>query len=128
MGQQTSSRRVLVVDDNSDAADLVAQLMTMQGHAVAVAHGGREALAIAGRFVPDVVFLDIGMPEMDGYEVAVALRRAANLGGTRIVALTAWSNPDARARTAASGFDAHLVKPARVETLMNEAALGHVTH
>lgn len=128
MGQLYSSRRVLVVDDNSDAAALVAELLSLQGYAVAVAHGGREALAVAREFVPEVVFLDIGMPEMDGYEVATELRRAAWLPAPRIVALTAWGNAQARARSAACGFDAHLVKPARVDTLLSEAASGHQVH
>lgn len=67
MGQSLCVRRVLVVDDNADAAELVGEVMSMQGHLVAVANCGKEALATATEFLPDVVFLDIGMPGMDGY-------------------------------------------------------------
>lgn len=121
MGQSTPPRRILVVDDNVDAADLVAEILALQGHAVAVAHGGREALAQAEAFGPDVIFLDIGMPDMDGYEVAAAVRHAPWGHAPRIVALTAWGDAASRARATASGFDAHLVKPAPLDFLLREA-------
>jgi CheY-like chemotaxis protein len=123
MHQALSPRRVLVVDDNPDAAELVGEVMSMQGHVVALAHGGKEALAAAEKFLPDVVFLDIGMPGMDGYQVATELRRNPLLDAARIVALTAWGDLAARARAAACGFDAHLVKPAMLESLISEAGL-----
>ena len=122
MGQQRSSRRILVVDDNPDAAELVAQLLALEGHEVSFACSGADALAVADRLVPEVVFLDIGMPGMDGYQVASALRRSGRFSGTRIVALTAWGNAKAREWSAATGFDAHLVKPARAEILLREVA------
>lgn len=96
MHQASSARRVLVVDDNPDAAELVGEVMSMQGHVVALAHGGKEALAAAEKFLPDVVFLDIGMPSMDGYEVASEMRRNPLLDAARIVALTAWGDLAAR--------------------------------
>jgi CheY-like chemotaxis protein len=126
MGQSLNARRVLVVDDNTDAADLLGELICLEGHIVFVAHGGLEALAAAEKFLPDIVFLDIGMPGMDGYEVAVELRRNPALRRARIVALTAWGDEASRARAAACGFDAHVVKPAVFDHLMNEVILTRV--
>lgn len=128
MGERYPSRRVLVVDDNPDAAELVAQLLALQGHEVAFACSGVEALAAADRLAPDVVFLDIGMPGMDGYQVASALRRSGRFSQTRIVALTAWGNARAREWSAATGFDAHLVKPASAALLLSEAARSRPVH
>lgn len=114
-------RKVLVVDDNVDAADVVAAYLAFKGYEVAIANGGREAVATARHFSPDVIFLDIGMPGMSGYEVASTLRGAPWFPSTRIVALTAWGDSASRARAVASGFDAHLVKPAQLESLLREA-------
>jgi len=124
MGQQFSSRRVLVVDDNPDAAELVAQLLSLQGHEVVFTCNGVDALAAADRLDPEVVFLDISMPDLDGYQVASALRRSGRFPSTRIVALTAWGNAKAREWSTATGFDAHILKPARAELLYSEAVLG----
>jgi CheY-like chemotaxis protein len=88
MGQRHPARRILVVDDNLDAAELVAELLALQGHHVVVACNGVDALAAAGRLDPDVVFLDIGMPDMDGYQVASAY---ANRSGVRRPA--SWPSP-----------------------------------
>lgn len=123
MGQMDIGRRVLVVDDNADAADLIAEFMAFQGYEVAVAHGGKEAVKVAKSFGPHLIFLDLGMPEMDGYQVASALRHAEWFPPTRIVALTAWGDQVSRERTAACGFDAHLVKPTRLENLIAQAQL-----
>jgi CheY-like chemotaxis protein len=123
MGQPLNVRRILVVDDNVDAAEMLGQIMSMQGHVVALANDGREALAAIENFLPDVVFLDIGMPGMDGYEVAIELRRNPALSDARIVALTAWGDSASRSRAVACGFDAHLVKPAMFESLLSEASL-----
>lgn len=121
--ERLNVRRILVIDDNADAADLLGAIMAMEGHVVEVAHGGREGLAAAANFLPDVVFLDIGMPGMDGYQVAIELRRNPSLVAVRIVALTAWGDAESRARVVECGFDAHLVKPAKIESLLNEAIL-----
>jgi CheY-like chemotaxis protein len=123
MGQPLNVRRILVVDDNVDAAEMLGQIMSMQGHVVALANDGREALAAIENFLPDVVFLDIGMPGMDGYEVAIELRRNPALSDARIVALTAWGDSTSRSRAVECGFDAHLVKPAMFESLLSEASL-----
>jgi CheY-like chemotaxis protein len=123
MGKQDFARRILVVDDNLDAAELVAELLALQGHQVVVACNGADALAAADRLHPDVVFLDLGMPNMDGYQVASALRRSNKCSSARIVALTAWGNAQARAKARISGFDAHLLKPTCLAKLMCEASL-----
>lgn len=122
MIQQHFSRRILVIDDNSDAAELVAQLLSLQGHQVVFACNGIDALAAADRLDPDVVFLDIGMPGMDGYQIASALRKLDKCSAAHIVALTAWGNSRTRAKAKASGFDSHLVKPACLSELMAESA------
>jgi CheY-like chemotaxis protein len=103
--------RVLVVDDNHDAADSLAMLLEMDGHHSRVAHDGAQALALAQTFAPEVALLDIGLPGMDGYELARALRE--RLGPSLLlVALTGWSGDDAREQALAQGFDVHMTKPA----------------
>jgi CheY-like chemotaxis protein len=123
MGKQQFAQRILVVDDNFDAAELVAQLLSLQGHQVVFACNGVDALAAADQLAPNVVFLDIGLPDMDGYQVASALRQSDKCSSARIVALTAWGNSRARAKAKASGFDSHLVKPAGLRDLISESAL-----
>jgi signal transduction histidine kinase len=110
-------QRVLVVDDNVDAAESLAQLLDLEGHATQVALSSRVALDQFDRFEPDVVLLDIGLPEMDGYEVAHRLR--ARIGDRRVllVALTGYGQREDRARAIAAGFDEHLVKPVGFEDL-----------
>ena len=125
MGQSIPQRRVLVVDDNVDAAGLVAEVLGMYGHTAQVALGGADALSSVGVFLPDVVFLDLSMPGMDGFQVAAALRNMPGQETLRIVALTAWGDAAFRARTAAGGFDAHLVKPAGIDELLGEASRAH---
>lgn len=122
MGELLKSRRVLVVDDNVDAAALAGDIIATQGHIVIVANSGAEAIDKVWEFSPDVMFLDLGMPGMDGYEVARTLRRDRRFDSLRIVALTAWGDSAARERVKSCGFDAHLVKPAKIESLFSEAA------
>lgn len=117
MNQASAPKRVLVVDDNEDAAFLVAEVLRMRGHEVQVATGGPEGYTAATTSLPDVVVLDIGMPVMDGYQVAVALRAATLTCGVRLIALTAWSDRESRMRAIQSGFNSHLVKPADFEEL-----------
>lgn len=106
-----TGHRLLVVDDNQDAADSLAVLLMLQGHEVRVAHGGPAALEITKGYAPDVVFLDIGMPGMDGYDVARRLRQQPGLENVVLAALTGWGQQEDRRRTAEAGFDHHLVKP-----------------
>ena len=104
--------RVLVVDDSKDNADTLAALLTHLEHDVEVAYGGQAALITAEKFQPHVVFMDIGMPELDGLQ-ACRKMRAEPWGKTIfIVALTGWGNADDLRRTAEAGFNAHLIKPA----------------
>ena len=112
--------RVLVVDDNVDNAATLAELMAASGNEVAVAHDGEAALTVFRGFNPDVVLLDIGLPKLDGYEVCRRVR--AQRGGERlaILAMTGWGQAEDRRKSAAVGFDAHLVKPIDFQRL-NEA-------
>ncbi|WP_165252223.1 PAS domain S-box protein [Paludisphaera soli] len=118
-------RRVLVVDDNVDAARSLSWLLEkLYGQEVRIAHDGPGALAVAEEFRPEFVLLDIGMPGMDGYEVAGRLRGRPELRRTRIVALTGWGQEADLARTRAAGFDHHLVKPADPEVIVGLLARG----
>jgi signal transduction histidine kinase/PAS domain-containing protein/ActR/RegA family two-component response regulator len=110
--------RVLVVDDNRDAADSTAMLLRAAGAQVQVAYDGVGALEVMARWRPDVAFLDLGMPGMDGIEVARRIRAQAEFADVRLVALTGWGQGDDVARTRAHGFDGHLVKPAAMEDLL----------
>ena len=112
-------RRVLVVDDNHDAADSLGVLLQFLGAEVAVAHDGRSALETMRTFKPAVVLLDLGMPGMNGLEVARRMREDAELRGITLVALTGWGQREDRRRTHEAGFDYHLVKPADVDTLQS---------
>ena len=114
-------RRILIVDDNRDAADTLALLLTFEGHHVDVVYCSTDVLDRVAQQHPDVVFLDIGMPVMDGYAVARAIR-AHHGNALRLIALTGYGMPDDRKRTAEAGFDAHLVKPVDVETLLSNVA------
>ena len=111
-----------------DAASSLARLLTrLYGQEVRVAHDGPEALTAAEEFGPEVVLLDIGLPGMDGYEVARRLRADAQFGGTLIVALTGWGQESDRRRSEEARIDHHLVKPVDLDTLrrlLAEAATG----
>ena len=100
-----------MVDDNADAADSIAMLLSMEGHRTRTVNSARDALAAATEFRPDVVLLDIGLPEMDGYEVARQLRAHNAIESMRLVAVTGYGQPADRERAVAAGFDKHLVKP-----------------
>jgi two-component system, OmpR family, response regulator len=102
--------RILVVDDNSDAADTLAFLVRTWGYDTRTVFDGRAAIAVASDYLPDVVLCDLAMPELDGCQVAQQLRRHAP-HGTLFVAVTAHGDDDHRQRAAYAGFHAHLVKP-----------------
>jgi PAS domain S-box-containing protein len=108
---ETTPRRVLIVDDNSDAADMLALLLQLDGHHVQAVYSSRDALERAQSFHPDIMLLDIGLPEINGYEVAERLRAMPQLKDIRLVAVTGYGRSEDRARTRAAGFDDHLVKP-----------------
>ncbi|HUR90698.1 MAG TPA: response regulator [Ramlibacter sp.] len=120
-----ASFRVMVVDDNVDAAESLAALLEIEGHQARIAHDGEGALRVASEFVPHVVFLDIGMPGMNGYQVARELRSVPDMRDAVVVALTGWGGQEDRARSRNAGFDHHLTKPASlasVEALLAEIA------
>jgi len=109
-------RRILIVDDNADAANSLSELLKMDGHTTQPVFSAEDALSNAESFAPDVVLLDIGLPRIDGYEVARRLRRIS-LTGPTIVALTGYGQAEDRERAQAAGFDAHLVKPVDLAAL-----------
>ena len=108
---------ILVVDDSQDGADSLAFLLKAGGHDVLTAYDGRTALSLAQERAPDVVLLDIGMPEMSGYDVARVIRREAWGRNMRLIALTGWGQAEHRRRSLEVGFDDHLVKPVELEML-----------
>jgi signal transduction histidine kinase len=110
-GRSTPLLRILVVDDNIDAATTLAALLRMQGHEVRTAHDGLEALEIIHDFAPDVAILDIGMPKMNGYTLAARIREVMREAKPLLIAVTGWGQEEARLRSKAAGFDHHLVKP-----------------
>lgn len=110
-------RRVLVVDDNVDSAEMIALLLSMDGYEVEYVHDGLAALRAAERFQPDVVILDIGLPELDGHEVARRLRQDPRLGDKRLIALSGYGQAADREKSRTAGFDEHLVKPIALDAL-----------
>jgi signal transduction histidine kinase/DNA-binding response OmpR family regulator len=120
----SAALRVLVVDDNVDAAETIASLIEMHGHAVRLAHDGFAALGVARDFLPQLIFLDIGLPGKDGYAVAAELRALPALAGASLVALTGWGGEDDRRRSSAAGFDRHLTKPVAFAAIQEILAAG----
>jgi CheY-like chemotaxis protein len=112
-------RRILVVEDNPDLAGPMAEQLREMGQKVEVALDGRSALELAQRFRPEIVFLDIGLPDIDGFAVAEALRRDPSHHQVRIVALTAFHTAEYRRRALRAGCDLHLVKPLDPSLLSN---------
>jgi CheY-like chemotaxis protein len=103
--------RVLIADDNRDSAESLGMLLELSGHEVHLAHDGLDALAVAEHKRPDVALLDIGMPGMDGYEVAASLRREPWATRMVLIAVTGWGQEDAKRMARDAGFDHHLTKP-----------------
>ena len=114
----SARRRILVVDDNADSADSLGLLLEMSGHEVRTANDGKAGIAVAAQFRPDVVLMDIGMPQLDGYEAARHIRQQPWGRGMVLVALTGWGQEDDRKESADAGFDHHLVKPVEMDALM----------
>jgi CheY-like chemotaxis protein len=112
-----SPRRILVLDDNRDAADTLAMMLELLGHEVRRLYDPLQAVEVVSEFDPDVVFLDIGMPTLSGYELARQLRALPRGNERRLIAVTGWGQPDDRRRTTEAGFDHHLVKPPELETV-----------
>jgi two-component system CheB/CheR fusion protein len=114
---QRALRRVLVIDDNEDSANALRDLLAVDGHDVRVAYDGLQGLALARDFRPEFVFCDIGLPDIDGYEVARAMRGDAALGGTTVVALSGYARPADVDRSAAAGFHLHMAKPPSLDVI-----------
>jgi CheY-like chemotaxis protein len=124
MGTQAvaSPLRVLLVDDNEDAALSTARLLEHIGYEVRVAHTAAAALDIFGQYAPDVAILDIGLPDMDGYALAAAVRKTEGGSRVRLVALTGYGQKGDIERATRAGFDLHLTKPATVDDLRRAMA------
>ncbi len=120
-GADGRKMQVLVVDDNQDAADSLAALLEIDGFDVRVVYDGASAIALTAEQAPDMIIMDLGMPGMDGYETARAIRQRAGAERILMVALTGWGQNDARRRTREAGFDHHLVKPVELEQLVRLA-------
>jgi len=105
------------VDDNTDAAESLSLLLQLNSHEIRTATNGRDALVLAQEFVPDVAFLDIGMPGMTGFELATRLRAMPELARMTIVAVTGWGSEEDQARSREAGFDQHFTKPIAAETV-----------
>ena len=120
------SRRVLIADDSHDGADSLAFILRAAGHEVTTAYDGQSAIELADATRPDVVLLDIGMPEVSGYDVARAIRRESWGRNMRLVALTGWGQADHRRRSLEVGFDDHLVKPVEMDVLEEVLQVGNM--
>jgi CheY-like chemotaxis protein len=116
------SRRILVVDDNQDAANTLAMVLSFHGHVAQVASNGPDALSVREQFAPEIVLLDIGLPEMNGYDVARRIRQSNRGDDVMLVAITGYGQPDDRLRSREAGFDHHLVKPVDLPRLLQLCA------
>jgi CheY-like chemotaxis protein len=117
-------RRVLVVDDNLDSAESLARLLELQGHETATAHDGVGAIGVAEAFHPNVIVLDLGLPRLDGHEVARRVRGTPWGKDVLLIASTGWGHADARRASIDAGFDHHLVKPLDLTQLATLIAAG----
>ena len=115
--QKVSPRRVFIVDDNADAADSLAELLRIEGHEAQAVHSPAAALELIDSFHPDIALLDIGLPDMDGFELVRRLRERPALAGVKFVALTGYGQIEDRRRVRESGFDDHLIKPIDLDAL-----------
>jgi len=114
-----STRRILIVDDNEDSAESMALLLKFDGHQVEMAHDGLTALRVAQSFQPEIILLDIGLPGMNGYDVARQLRAQPETNRAQLIALTGYGQEEDRKRSKEAGFDYHLVKPVEPEALQH---------
>lgn len=114
---QPSGLRILVVDDNEDSAEMLAEALKAHGHQARVALDASAALRVAEEFVPNIAFLNIGLPMMDGYELAARLRNVPVIDGIRLIALTGYGQESDRQKTRAAGFQHHLAKPVDLNML-----------
>ncbi len=116
-GSPAPRRRILLVEDNVDGAETLRDVLELAGHEVDLALTGASGVAKARERVPDAVLCDVGLPDIDGYEVARRIRAEPALEGVLLVALTGYALPDDQRRAEEAGFDAHLAKPAKIEAI-----------
>ena len=116
-GKAVNRKRVLIIEDNPDAARALAMLVADMGHATEYATRGASALAVAKRFRPDVVLLDIGLPDVDGFEVCSQLKADPELMRVRVIVITGYAQDEYRIRAKAAGCDVHLIKPTPARVL-----------
>ena len=114
---EISPKRLLVVEDNRDVAEMLSEVLRTYGYSTRVAYDGISALELAKSFRPDVALVDIGLPLMDGYQLARRLRQLPELHAIRLFAVTGYCQIADRVRSAQAGFDRHLVKPVNLEEL-----------
>ena len=112
-----AGRQVLIIEDNMDFALTLSEALKLEGHRVRIARDGASGIAIAREQKPDVVLCDIGLPDVDGYEVARVLREDESLRSTRLVAVSGYAQPEDKQRAKEAGFDAHLAKPTPLDEL-----------
>ncbi|MEI9938726.1 MAG: response regulator [Pseudomonadota bacterium] len=115
--EATLQRRILIVDDDADSADLLVQLLEMRGHDARSVNSASQAVTEAAEFLPHVAILDVGLPDMSGYDLAQLLRKCEGLADCKLIAVTGYSGEAVLARSKMAGFDLHLVKPVDLETL-----------
>ena len=113
----SQAHRILIIEDNHDAADSLGKLLALLGQQVKIAYSGPEGVVAAGEWLPTIVISDIGLPGLDGYEVARALRRAHRTAGAKLIALSAYGTEENRRSALNAGFDAYLTKPADLSVL-----------
>jgi len=115
--------RILVVDDNQFAADALARILTIAGYDAIAVYGGQQAVEQVEKLQPELALIDIGMPDVDGFEVARRIRRQGNSPAVILVALTAWAREEDRRRAFECGYDRHMAKPICLESLRNVLAM-----
>jgi CheY-like chemotaxis protein len=109
----------MIVDDNEDSAQVLAEILELIGHETEIAHDAPSALQAVPRFAPDVILTDIGLPVMDGYELARAVRSMREINAPRLIAITGYGQESDRQRAVEAGFSEHLVKPIKIEQLVS---------
>ena len=115
--QTAARRKILVVDDNHDSALSLAMMLSIMGHDTRTAHDGESAVSTAETFLPDVVLLDIGLPKLNGYEVAQRIREASWGASMYLIAVTGWGQDEDRQRSSEVGLNLHMVKPVEPSAL-----------
>lgn len=121
--EENGKPRILIIEDNQDAADTLKLMLRMSGHEASVAYSGPEGLRKALVYQPTIVLCDLGLPGMDGYEIARMLRAESSMANMRIIAITGYGQPEDRKRALDAGFDEHFVKPVDPSRLLEHLGL-----